>query len=119
MSGTLGIRVCGACIEGVRGGNGQEVASEAKGFRSEVVIGESCCGSFWRCVLRCEIRVQNPHLARARAVLCYVGVRRLGLTSASIAKELRIRPSAVSKSIVRGQQTPGHEAIEEHLLENQ
>ena len=58
-------------------------------------------------------------IAKARAVLCYVGVRKVGLTSASIAKELGISPSAVSKSIVRAQQALGHEAIEEHLLESQ
>lgn len=60
-----------------------------------------------------------PAVARARAVFCYLGVRKLGLTSASIAKELGISPSAVSKSILRAQQTLGHEVIEENLLESQ
>ena len=41
-------------------------------------------------------------VAKARAVLCYLGVRRLGLSSANISKELGISPSAVSKAIVRG-----------------
>jgi putative transposase len=58
-------------------------------------------------------------VARARAVLCYVGVRKLGLTSASIAKELGMSPSAVSKSIIRAQQVSKHEDIESHLLECQ
>ncbi len=40
-------------------------------------------------------------------------------TSASVAKELGISPSAVSKSIGRGQQALGNEAIEEYLLESQ
>ena len=60
-----------------------------------------------------------PAVVKARAVLCYVGVRKLGLTSASVAKELGISPSAVSKSIGRGQQAVGNEAIEEYLLESQ
>ena len=38
---------------------------------------------------------------------------------ASVAKELGISPSAVSKSIGRGQQAVGNEAIEEYLLESQ
>ena len=60
-----------------------------------------------------------PVVAKERVVLCYVGVRKLGLTSASVAKELGISPSAVSKSIGRGQQALGNEAIEEYLLESQ
>jgi len=60
-----------------------------------------------------------PAVVKARAVLCYVGVRKLGLTSVSIAKELGVSPSAVSKSIGRGQQALGNEAIDEYLLESQ
>jgi len=60
-----------------------------------------------------------PGVAKARAVFCYLGVRRLGLTSASIAKELGICPSAVSKSIPRGRQALGDGGIEEYLLECQ
>jgi len=60
-----------------------------------------------------------PAVAKARAALCYIGVRKLGLTSASIAKEPGISPSTVSKSIVRAQKALGCEANEEHLLESQ
>jgi len=60
-----------------------------------------------------------PRVAKARAVFCYLGVRRLGLTSASIARELGISPSAVSKSIPRGRQALGDDGIEEYLLECQ
>lgn len=67
--------------------------------------------------LKSGSKVRN--VAKARAVLCYVGVRKLGLTSASIAKELGMSPSAVSKSIDRGKQVSGHEAIERQLLESQ
>ena len=38
---------------------------------------------------------------------------------ASVDRELGISPSAVSKSIGRGQQALGNEAIEEYLLESQ
>ena len=47
-----------------------------------------------------------------------MGVRKLGLPSASVAKELGISPSAVSKLLGRGQQALGNEAIEEYLLES-
>lgn len=58
-------------------------------------------------------------VAKARAVLCYLGVRRLGLTSACLAKELEISPSAVSKSIVRAQGVSECLAIEQSLFECQ
>ena len=60
-----------------------------------------------------------PAVAKARAVLCYVGIRKHGLTSASVAKELWISPSAGSKSIGRGKQAMRNEAIEEYILESQ
>jgi putative transposase len=60
-----------------------------------------------------------PCIAKARAVFCYLGVRRLGLTCVSIAKELGISPSAVSKSIGRGRQAMGDDGIEQYLLECQ
>ena len=56
------------------------------------------------------------NVAKARAVLCYVGVRKVGLTSASVAKELGMSPSAVSKLIVRAKQVSGHEDIEGNFL---
>jgi predicted transcriptional regulator len=46
-------------------------------------------------------------------------VRKLGLTSVSVAKELGVSPSAVSKSIGRGQQALRNEAIEKYLPESQ
>ena len=41
-------------------------------------------------------------MGKARAALCYVAVRELKLSCAFLAEELRISPSAVSKSTVRG-----------------
>jgi putative transposase len=42
-----------------------------------------------------------PAIAKARAVLCYLGVRKIGLSAFSIAKELGISPSTVSRSVAR------------------
>jgi putative transposase len=42
-----------------------------------------------------------PAVAKARAVLCHLAVRKIGLTSVSVAMELGISPSAVSRSIGR------------------
>jgi hypothetical protein len=44
---------------------------------------------------------RSRKVVKARAALCFVGVRELGLSCAFLAKELRISPSAVSKSAVR------------------
>jgi len=60
-----------------------------------------------------------PALVKVRAFFCYVGVRKLGLTSVSVVKELGVSPAAVSKSIVCRQQALGSEAIEKSLLESQ
>jgi REP element-mobilizing transposase RayT len=60
-----------------------------------------------------------PTIAKARAALCYLGVRKIGLTSASIAKELGISPSAVSKAIVRAPKVSQGEDIEKELVEYQ
>jgi putative transposase len=58
-------------------------------------------------------------IAKARALVCYVGVHRLGATCASIARELGISPSTVSKSMVRGREALQEVDIEEPLLESQ
>lgn len=64
-------------------------------------------------------RSKVPTIAKARAVLCYLGVRKIGLTSASIAAELGVSPSAVSKAIARALEASKREDIEGHLLEYQ
>lgn len=56
------------------------------------------------------------NVSRARAALCYLGVRKFEFTSASISKALGISPSAVSKAIVRGQKTDQSKEVE-RLLE--
>jgi chromosomal replication initiation ATPase DnaA len=55
-----------------------------------------------------------PTIAKARAVLCY-----LGLTSVSIATELGISQSAVSRAIARAPEVLQHEEINGEWLEYQ
>jgi len=45
---------------------------------------------------------RSRKVGKAPAALCYVAVRELKLNCAFLAEELRISPSAVSKSTVRG-----------------
>jgi len=60
-----------------------------------------------------------PSISQARAVLCYVGARKLGFPSVSIAEELGISPSTVSRAILRGRKLLGQKDIEAILSENQ
>jgi putative transposase len=54
-------------------------------------------------------------ISKARSILCYLAVRELGLGCNLIAGLLNISPSAVSKSLVRGQQCLNRREIEEIL----
>jgi putative transposase len=58
-------------------------------------------------------------VAKARAVLCYLGVRKIGLTSVSVAKELGISPAAVSRGVSRASQVLEDQDIEGEILECQ
>jgi hypothetical protein len=67
--------------------------------------------------LRSGSRVRK--VARARAVLCYLGVRRLGITCARLADALKISPSGVSRSIERGHEIVQERGIEQGILKTQ
>jgi chromosomal replication initiation ATPase DnaA len=67
--------------------------------------------------LRAGSKVSNA--AEARAILCYVGVRWMGLTAASIAKDIGISPSAVRRVISRAPKAMQGHDIEGQLLECQ
>lgn len=43
------------------------------------------------------------HIVRARSLLCYWAVRELGISMASLSERLGLSPSAVAKSVVRGE----------------
>jgi len=58
-------------------------------------------------------------ITKARASLCYIGVRKLGLASVSLVEELDVSPSAVSRAIVRGSKFLEQEDIEAILSESQ
>jgi len=60
-----------------------------------------------------------PTIAKARAVFCYFGVRKIGLTSVSIATELGISQSAVSRAIPRAPEILQREEIKGQWLEYQ
>jgi putative transposase len=47
--------------------------------------------------------VKTRQVANARAALCFLAIRKLGKTAVELAGELNISPSAVSKSVTRGQ----------------
>lgn len=57
-----------------------------------------------------------PTIVKARAVYCYVAVRKLYVSGASIARQLHINPSAVSKAVIRGQKIVRDNDLEAVLL---
>ena len=97
---------------------GEEVSFEAKGGNLKRSL-EKVADYFGVETEDLKSGSKVPAVAKARAILCYVGVRKLGLTSVSVVRELGISPSAVSKSIGRGKQAMRNDAIEEYLLESQ
>jgi len=54
-------------------------------------------------------------VVRARSAVCYLAIRRLGTTAVGLAGEINIRPSAVSKSVVRGRKVVREDSLEEIL----
>ena len=58
-----------------------------------------------------------PTIVKARAVYCYGAVRKLYVSGASIARQLHISPSAVSKAVIRGQEIVRENDLEAVLLE--
>ena len=59
--------------------------------------------------LRSGTKTRN--VVKARAVLCYLAIRKLGKAAVELARELNISPSAASKSVTRGRAL----ALEEKL----
>ena len=80
---------------------------------------ERICGHFGLEIEDLKSGSKVSSIAKARAVLCYVGARQLGLPSVSIAKELGVSPSAVSRAILRGQKLLGRKDMEAILSESQ
>ena len=60
-----------------------------------------------------------PAMANARAVLCHLGLHKIGLPSGPIANELGISQSAVSRAIARAPEALQGEDIEGQLKECQ
>jgi REP element-mobilizing transposase RayT len=54
-------------------------------------------------------------VVKARTALCYLAIRKLGATAVELAGELNISPSAVSKSVARGQALARKEELTKFL----
>ncbi|MFP3983661.1 MAG: hypothetical protein ACLFV2_08250 [Desulfurivibrionaceae bacterium] len=54
---------------------------------------------------------KSQHLVRARSLLCFWAVRRLGEIMTSLARRLNISTVAVSKSVTRGAEIAGREGL--------
>ena len=58
------------------------------------------------------------NIVKVRSVYCYLAVRKLYVSGASIARQLNISPSAVSKAVIRGQEILRDKNLEAVLLES-
>ena len=76
-----------------------------------------CCGRIFPADLRSGSIVRT--VVGARAILCFLAVRRLGMTCAALATELNISPSDGSRAAERGQKILRVEDIEERILKSQ
>ncbi len=61
-------------------------------------------------------RGKGRKIARARAVFCYLAVRKLQLSCVEVGMRLNLTPSAVSKSVARGRAAVEEDGNEEALL---
>ena len=66
----------------------------------------------------CGAEIGEPG-SEGRKGSCYFGVRRLGITCATLADELNITPSGVSRAVERGHEIARESTIEERILKSQ
>ncbi len=64
-----------------------------------------------------KTKTKSPPIARARSVYCYLAVRELDFTGATVARKLNISASAVSKAVVRGRDILRKSGLKKTLLE--
>ncbi|MGD2187681.1 MAG: hypothetical protein PVI71_16230, partial [Desulfobacterales bacterium] len=56
-------------------------------------------------------------VCRARSIICYLAMERLGMIGAQLARQLNLTPSAVSKLISRGRRDPVSKDIANELFD--
>jgi len=63
-----------------------------------------------------KMKSKSPPIVRARSVYCYLAVRELDFSGASVARKLNISASAVSKAVVRGRDIVRKSGLKKTLL---
>ena len=64
-----------------------------------------------------KTKSKSPTIAKARSVYCYLAVRELDFSGATVARKLNISASAVSKAVVRGRDILRKNELKKSLLE--
>ena len=59
---------------------------------------------------------KDRQVSRARRVLCYLAVRKLAIRGADVARALKISPSTVSKSVIKGRKEAKQNKIQKDIL---
>ena len=55
-------------------------------------------------------------VSQARSIICYLAIHKMGISGVEIARKLKLSPSTVSKSAVRGQNESLTENIEKEIF---
>lgn len=63
-----------------------------------------------------RVGVKERNTVKVRSALCYLAVRKLKMSAVEVALELNITPSAVSKSVIRGQSILRQTELVENLI---
>lgn len=64
-----------------------------------------------------KVASKQREACRARSIVCYLAVEKLGMVGAQLARQLNLTPSAVSKLINRGRHDPVSKGIATELLD--
>ena len=88
---------------------------DAAGFNLDELI-DKVASSFDMSVDDLKTSSKNRNIVQARAVLCYLAVRKLRFSCTEVARRLNISPNTVSMAVSRGQKIEDIKLIQKQLL---
>lgn len=94
----------------------REMMQQARRVRLDTLVAQTA--EYYKIHLD-ELRTKSKasNIVTARAVLCYLAVRKLNISCADVARNLNIAPSTVSKAVNRGLSLASESTVTDILLE--